>query len=66
MAEAFDVKEYVGGFVSAIIGITIAIYLVPTLLEAVGNVTGVPLITTAIVGTIVGAGILLFIVKTFI
>ena len=62
----FDVREYVGGFVSAIIGVTVAIYLVPTLLTAVGDVSGVPLITVSIVGTIVGAGILLFILKTFL
>jgi len=67
MAGELDaVRGYVTGFVGAIIGVTIAIYMVPTLLDAVGNVTGVPLITAGIVGTVVGAGILLFILKAFI
>jgi uncharacterized membrane protein (DUF441 family) len=38
---------------------------VPTLLVTVGNVSGVPLLTTVIVGTIVGAGILMFLLKAF-
>ncbi len=66
MAMDFDIKEYVGGFISAFIGVVIAVTLVPQLLNVVNNVTGVPLLTTAIVGTIVGAGILLFILKTFL
>jgi uncharacterized membrane protein YeaQ/YmgE (transglycosylase-associated protein family) len=61
-----DVHEYVTGFVSAIVAVTIGITLVPTLMATVANVSGVPLLTETLVGTIVGAGILLFILKTFI
>lgn len=61
-----EVKGYVTGFISAIIAVVIAVTLIPTLLASVGNVTGVPLLTTALVGTIVGAGILLFILKIFV
>jgi hypothetical protein len=61
-----DVTSYVTGFIGAMIGVIIAINLVTPLLTEVANVTGVPLITTAIVGTVVGAGILLFIVKNFL
>lgn len=62
-----EVKEYIAGFVSAIIAVVIAVTLVPTLLSATSNVSGdVPLLQSALVGTIVGAGILLFILKTFI
>lgn len=61
-----DVKGYVTGFITAIIAVVIAVNLIPTLIQAVGNVTGVPLLTTALVGTIVGAGIVLFITKVFI
>jgi hypothetical protein len=35
-------------------------------MDTVAGVTGVPLLTETLVGTIVGAGILLFILKTFI
>ena len=61
-----DVHEYVTGFVSAIVAVTIGITLVPTLMAVVANVSGIPLLTQTLVGTIVGAGILLFILKTFI
>jgi len=63
---AVDVKEYVTGFISAIIAVVISINLVPTLMGAVANITGVALLSSALVGTIVGAGILLFILKVFL
>lgn len=65
MAE-FDVKEYISGFVSAIVAVVIAVTLVPTLIDAVANITGIPLLSGALIGTVVGAGIVLFILKTFI
>jgi hypothetical protein len=46
--------------------VVIAVTLIPTLMNAVGNVTGIALLDAALVGTIVGAGIVLFIVKTFL
>lgn len=51
-----EVRDYITGFVSAIVAVIIAVNLVPTLLTAVANVSGVPLLTSALVGTIVGAG----------
>jgi hypothetical protein len=63
---AVDVKEYVTGFISAIIAVIISITLIPTLMGSIACVTGVPLLTAALVGTIVGAGILLFILKVFL
>jgi len=62
----FDVREYTKGFVEGIIGVTIAIYLVPTLISATTQVTGVPLLSATLVGLIVGAGILLFILGVFL
>jgi len=62
----FDVREYTKGFVEGIIGVTIAVYLVPTLIDATNQVTGVPLLSAALVGLIVGAGILLFILGVFL
>jgi hypothetical protein len=64
MAE--DVRGYITGFITSIIAVVIAVTLVPTLMGVVGNVTGIPLLSAALVGTIVGAGILLFVLKTFI
>lgn len=64
MAEA--IKEYVTGFVSAIIAFTIGVTLAGYLVTTVGSVEGVPLLTPILVGTIVGAGLLLFILKAFI
>jgi hypothetical protein len=62
-----DVREYVTGFVSAIIAVTIGITLTVTaLLPAVTNATGIPLLSVTLVGTIVGAGLLLFILRVFI
>lgn len=63
-----EVKEYVTGFISAIIAVVIAVTLIPTLLTSVGavNQQQVPLLQVGLVGTIVGAGILLFILKIFV
>lgn len=66
MATKFDVREYTRGFVEGIIGVTIAIYLVPTLTDAVNQVTGIPLLSSTLVGLIVGAGILLFVLTIFL
>jgi uncharacterized membrane protein YeaQ/YmgE (transglycosylase-associated protein family) len=62
-----DVREYVTGFVSAIIAVVIGINLAASvLLPSLANVTNIPLLSATLVGTIVGAGILLFILKVFI
>jgi len=66
MALEADVRGYITGFITSIIAVVIAVQLIPTLMTAVGNVTGVPLLSVALVGTVVGAGIILFILKTFI
>ncbi|RLG45331.1 MAG: hypothetical protein DRN81_02070 [Thermoproteota archaeon] len=58
-------SAFTRNFVLAIVGIVIAVQLIPTLLYAVGNVTGVALLSASLVGTIVGAGIVLFIVEAF-
>lgn len=60
------ITAYVTGFITSIVTVVIAVTLIPTLINAVGNVTGIALLDTALVGTIVGAGIVLFIVKTFL
>jgi len=65
MAGSEEIKEYVTGFVFSIIGVTVAVNLIPVLLDAL-NVTGLPaLLSATLVGTIVGAGVLLFIVRAF-
>lgn len=61
-----DVREYVTGFISAIIAVTIGVQLAASiLLPTIQNVTNIPLLSVTLVGTIVGAGILLFILKVF-
>jgi hypothetical protein len=62
---AVDPKEYAMGFVSAFIGVAVAIAVTPTLMGLVGNLTGVPLLSSAIVGIVVGAGVLFFMMKAF-
>lgn len=63
-----EIREYVTGFITAVIAFTIGITLAGQLLVTVGavNVTQVPLLTTVLVGTIVGAGLLLFLLKAFL
>jgi uncharacterized membrane protein YeaQ/YmgE (transglycosylase-associated protein family) len=62
-----EVREYVTGFVSAIIAVVIGINLAAqVLLPSLANVSTIPLLSATLVGTIVGAGILLFILKVFI
>ena len=50
---------------TAIVAVVISVTLIPTLMDAVNNVTGIPLLSATLVGTIVGAGIVLFILKAF-
>jgi len=62
-----EVKSYVKAFVAGIVGIVVAVNLVPPLLNATGSVSGdVPILANSIVGTVVGAGILLVILEIFI
>lgn len=60
-----EIREYVTGYVTAIVAVVISVTLIPTLMDAVNNVTGIPLLSATLVGTIVGAGIVLFILKAF-
>jgi hypothetical protein len=67
MNMALDVKLYVKGFVAGIVGIVVAVNLIPPLLNATGAVSGtVPILSNSIVGTVLGAGILLIILELFI
>lgn len=53
--------------VSRIVGIVVAVNLIPPLLNATGAVSGtVPILSNSIVGTVLGAGILLIILELFI
>lgn len=63
-----EVREYVTGFITAVIAFTIGVTLAGQLITTVGtvNTSQVPLLTTVLVGTIVGAGLLLFLLKAFI
>lgn len=65
MALGGDTTAYITGFITSIIAVVISVQLIPTLMGAVTNVTGVPLLSAALVGTVVGAGIILFILKAF-
>jgi apolipoprotein N-acyltransferase len=62
-----EAKEYIKGFIMGIIAFTIgAIVVSQVLLPQIANVTGVPLLSTAIVGTIAGAGLIMFLIGIFI
>jgi hypothetical protein len=62
-----EAKEYIKGFIMGIIAFTIgAIVVSQVLLPQIENVTGVPLLSTAIVGTIAGAGLIMFLIGIFI
>jgi hypothetical protein len=64
MAEA---KEYIKVFIMGIIAFTIgAIVVSEVLLPTIQNVSGIPLLSTAIVGTIAGAGLVMFLIGIFI
>jgi hypothetical protein len=62
-----EAKEYIKGFIMGIIAFTIgAIVVSEVLLPTIQNVSGVPLLSTAIVGTIAGAGLVMFLIGIFI
>ena len=60
-----EVKEYVTGFVFGIVGFVIVVQLIPIGLDAL-NVSGLPAILSAtLIGTILGAGVVLFVMRVF-
>lgn len=61
-----EVKEYVTGFITAIVAFLIAVSVVPILMNIVGGIEGIPLLSAGLVGTIVGAGLIMYLLKTFI
>jgi hypothetical protein len=62
-----EAKEYIKGFIMGIIAFTIgAIIVSQVLIPQIANVTDVPLLSTAIVGTIAGAGLIMFLIGVFI
>ena len=62
-----EAKEYIKGFIMGIIAFTIgAIIVSQVLIPQISNITGVPLLSTAIVGTIAGAGLVMFLIGVFI
>jgi len=64
---AVEMKSYVKTFVGGIVGVVITANLILPLLNATNQVaTQVPLLAAPIVGTVVGAGVLLLIVDMFI
>jgi len=64
---AVEMKSYVKTFVGGIVGVVITANLILPLLNATNQVAGqVPLLSAPIVGTVVGAGVLLLIVDMFI
>jgi hypothetical protein len=62
-----EAKEYIKGFIMGIIAFTIgAIIVSQVLLPTLQNITGIPLLSSAIVTTIAGAGLLIFFLGIFI
>jgi hypothetical protein len=62
-----EAKEYIKGFIMGIIAFTIgAIIVSQVLLPTLQNITGIPLLSSAIVTTIAGAGLLMFFLGIFI
>jgi hypothetical protein len=62
-----NIMEYVKGFIGAIIGFAIAVNVIPVGLSALSgiNTTQVPLLAVGIVGTVLGAGVLFFLLSAF-
>jgi divalent metal cation (Fe/Co/Zn/Cd) transporter len=60
-----EVKEYVKGFILGVVGFSIALTVAQqVIMPALANST-IPLVTAAIGGTIVGAGLLFFLIGLF-
>jgi hypothetical protein len=65
MLTGAEANNYISGFVLTMVAIVVVVNLIPTLLSSVTNVTGVPILTAGLIGMIVGAGVIVFIVKAF-
>lgn len=60
-----EIREFVTGFVGVIIGIAVAVSLLPVISTAISsaNLSGTTLTLVALTPLLVGVGILLFVVK---
>lgn len=60
------VKEKIVGFLGLIVVLIAVVQMLPTLQTALANVTGVPVLNFALIGTLVGVGLLIFVVESVI
>jgi len=55
--------DFAKEFILIIVAVIIVVTLIPTALEVVGNLSGVPLLTVSIVGTVIAASVLFFLLE---
>lgn len=59
----------VAGYIASVIGGIVAVVVVANMLQPAidaGNATGISILSPLIMGTVLGAGLILFVVRTFI
>lgn len=64
---ATDVKEFITGFIGGILGVAIAVSMLPVLVQIIAsaNLTGAEAVLVGLISLLVTVGILLFVVKMF-
>ena len=60
------VREKIVGFLGLIVVLIAVVQMLPTLSDVLANVTGVPILNFALIGTLVGVGLLIFVVESVI
>jgi hypothetical protein len=55
-------KTYVLGFVGVFVGLSVAVSLIPTIQDQLDQITGVPILASGVVLTVIGAGVIVYII----
>jgi len=61
--EMRDLRDFVMGYVFGYVALVVALTLIPMIIGQVTNITGVPLLSATLVGTLLAIGVLGLIMK---
>jgi len=61
--EMRDLRDFVMGYVFGYVALVVALTLIPMIIGQVNNITGIPLLSASLVGTLLAIGILGLIMK---
>jgi len=59
-------KEYISSFVGVFVALLVVLNFVQPILGTVGNITTIPVLGVSVIGSLIGAGIVIFLMRALI